>query len=80
MDCSIHGPEEFIQANIAGTFRLLESARRYWEGLSADDRVRFHFLHVSTDEVSGSLELDEPAKLYVEDHCSAIRRHGSVFL
>ena len=61
VDRSIHGPEDFIQTNIVGTFRLLESARRYWDGLSADDRVRFRFLHVSTDEVYGSLELGEPA-------------------
>lgn len=65
VDRSIHGPEEFIQTNIVGTFRLLEAARRYWDGLSAADRVLFRFLHVSTDEVYGSLELDEPA--FTED-------------
>jgi dTDP-glucose 4,6-dehydratase len=65
VDRSIHGPEEFIQTNIVGTFRLLEVARRYWDGLSVDDRVLFRFLHVSTDEVYGSLELDEPA--FTED-------------
>ena len=65
VDRSIRGPEEFIQTNIVGTFGLLEVARRYWDGLSADDRVLFRFLHVSTDEVYGSLELDEPA--FTED-------------
>ena len=65
VDRSIHGPEEFIQTNIVGTFRLLEAVRRYWDSLSADDRVLFRFLHVSTDEVYGSLELDEPA--FTED-------------
>lgn len=65
VDRSIHGPEEFIQTNIVGTFRLLEAARRYWDGLSADNRALFRFLHVSTDEVYGSLELDEPA--FTED-------------
>lgn len=61
VDRSIHGPEDFIQTNIVGTFRLLEAVRQYWTGLSADDKVRFRFLHVSTDEVYGSLERDEPA-------------------
>jgi dTDP-glucose 4,6-dehydratase len=65
VDRSIHGPEEFIQTNIVGTFQLLEAVRRYWDGLSADDRGLFRFLHVSTDEVYGSLELDEPA--FTED-------------
>jgi len=66
VDRSIHGPEEFIQTNIVGTFRLLEAARRYWEGLSAEDRALFRFLQVSTDEVYGSLELEEPA--FTEAH------------
>jgi dTDP-glucose 4,6-dehydratase len=65
VDRSIQGPEEFIQTNIVGTFRLLETARTYWDSLSADDRGLFRFLHVSTDEVYGSLELDEPA--FIED-------------
>ena len=65
VDRSIHGPEEFIQTNIVGTLRLLEAARSYWDGLSADNRALFRFLHVSTDEVYGSLELDEPA--FTED-------------
>jgi len=61
VDRSIHGPEDFIQTNIVGTFRLLEAVRHYWAGLSAEDKVRFRFLHVSTDEVYGSLDRDEPA-------------------
>jgi dTDP-glucose 4,6-dehydratase len=65
VDRSIHGPEEFIQTNIMGTFHLLEAARRYWDGLSAEDRTLFRFLHVSTDEVYGSLDRDKPA--FTED-------------
>ncbi|MDP1768768.1 MAG: dTDP-glucose 4,6-dehydratase [Nitrospirota bacterium] len=65
VDRSIHGPEEFIQTNIVGTFRLLETVRQYWAGLSEEDRARFRFLHVSTDEVYGSLDRDEPA--FTED-------------
>jgi len=55
VDRSIHGPEEFIQTNVVGTFHLLEETRRYWTGLSATERSAFRFLHVSTDEVYGSL-------------------------
>jgi dTDP-glucose 4,6-dehydratase len=65
VDRSIHGPEDFIQTNIVGTFRLLESVRGYWSELSGKDRDRFRFLHVSTDEVYGSLDPDEPA--FTED-------------
>ena len=61
VDRSIHGPEDFIQTNVVGTFRLLEAARAYWGGLDAADRAAFRFLHVSTDEVYGSLGKDEPA-------------------
>lgn len=61
VDRSIYGPEEFIQTNIVGTFRLLEAVRQYWGGLSIEDRALFRFLHVSTDEVYGSLDRDEPA-------------------
>ena len=61
VDRSIHGPEDFIQTNIVGTFRLLEAARYYWNGLPSEDKARFRFLHVSTDEVYGSLDRDEPA-------------------
>lgn len=60
VDRSIHGPEDFIQTNIVGTFRLLESVRSYWSGLGADERSAFRFLHVSTDEVYGSLGRDDP--------------------
>lgn len=61
VDRSIHSPEDFIQTNIVGTFRLLESTRSYWNGLSAEDKAAFRFLHVSTDEVYGSLKKDDPA-------------------
>lgn len=55
VDRSIHGPEDFIQTNIVGTFRLLESVRAYWSGLPEAEKSAFRFLHVSTDEVYGSL-------------------------
>lgn len=55
VDRSIHGPEDFIQTNIVGSFRLLESVRAHWSGLPADEKAAFRFLHVSTDEVYGSL-------------------------
>jgi len=61
VDRSIHGPEDFIQTNIVGTFRLLESVRGYWNELPGAERDAFRFLHVSTDEVYGSLDSDEPA-------------------
>lgn len=61
VDRSIHAPEDFIQTNIVGSFRLLEAARGYWNGLSADDKTAFRFLHVSTDEVYGSLKKEDPA-------------------
>jgi dTDP-glucose 4,6-dehydratase len=61
VDRSIHGPSEFIQTNIVGTFNLLESVRGYWSTLSAADKETFRFLHVSTDEVYGSLNKDAPA-------------------
>ncbi len=61
VDRSIHGPGEFIQTNIVGTFHLLEAVRAYWNGLPEDERAAFRFLHVSTDEVYGSLEKDDPA-------------------
>lgn len=61
VDRSIHGPEDFIQTNIMGTFRLLEAARGYWNKLSAPAQEEFRFLHVSTDEVYGTLEPDAPA-------------------
>uniref|UniRef100_UPI002FDEE8EF dTDP-glucose 4,6-dehydratase n=1 Tax=Pelomicrobium sp. TaxID=2815319 RepID=UPI002FDEE8EF len=55
VDRSIHGPEDFIQTNVVGTFRLLDEARAYWERLPAGEQDAFRFLHVSTDEVYGSL-------------------------
>lgn len=59
VDRSIHGPAEFIQTNINGTFSLLEEARAYWQGLQGADKEAFRFLHVSTDEVYGSLGADD---------------------
>ncbi len=61
VDRSIHGPSDFIQTNVVGTFNLLESVRAYWDGLNADDKNAFRFLHVSTDEVYGSLGPTDPA-------------------
>lgn len=61
VDRSIHGPEDFVQTNIVGTFRLLESVRGYWNTLSIVDKSAFRFLHVSTDEVYGSLDAADPA-------------------
>jgi dTDP-glucose 4,6-dehydratase len=61
VDRSIHGPDDFVKTNIVGTFRLLEGARAYWQGLPADRKARFRFLHVSTDEVYGSLGPQGPA-------------------
>jgi dTDP-glucose 4,6-dehydratase len=61
VDRSISNPEAFVQTNIVGTFRLLESAKKYWECLPGEEKVNFRFLHVSTDEVYGTLDDDEPA-------------------
>lgn len=66
VDRSIHGPEDFIQTNILGTFRLLESVRAYWSALPADDKAAFRFLHVSTDEVYGTLAKEDPP--FAEDN------------
>ena len=60
VDRSINGPGEFIETNIVGTYRLLESVRGYWNELPEDERAAFRFLHVSTDEVYGSLDFEEP--------------------
>jgi len=60
VDRSIHGPEDFIQTNIIGTFRLLEAARGHWTALPPDAKAPFRFVHVSTDEVYGSLSLSDP--------------------
>jgi dTDP-glucose 4,6-dehydratase len=66
VDRSIHGAEDFIQTNILGTFRLLEAVRAHWGSLPQADRDAFRFLHVSTDEVYGSLSPDAPA--FTETH------------
>lgn len=66
VDRSIGGPREFIETNIVGTFCLLEETRRYWSILSDVDKASFRFLHVSTDEVFGSLNESEQA--FTEDH------------
>lgn len=65
VDRSILGPEEFIRTNIVGTFRLLEEVRDWWNSLDGDRRLNFRFLQVSTDEVYGSLEKNDPA--FTED-------------
>lgn len=60
VDRSIHGPEDFIRTNVFGTFRLLESVRSYWSSLHEPERAGFRFLHVSTDEVFGTLSTGAP--------------------
>ncbi|WP_334136001.1 dTDP-glucose 4,6-dehydratase [Tepidimonas sp.] len=66
VDRSIHGPEDFIQTNVVGTFRLLQAVRAYWSELPDSDKTAFRFLHVSTDEVYGSLGPTDPA--FTEAH------------
>lgn len=66
VDRSIYGPEDFIQTNILGTFRLLENTRAYWSQLETLAKQNFRFLHVSTDEVYGSLSAEAPA--FTETH------------
>ena len=61
VDRSIHGPSEFIQTNVVGTFTLLDETRAWWQALPASERDAFRFLHVSTDEVYGSLGPSDPA-------------------
>jgi dTDP-glucose 4,6-dehydratase len=61
VDRSIHGPDDFVRTNVNGTFCLLEETRAYWTGLDEGQRAGFRFLHVSTDEVYGSLGADDPA-------------------
>jgi dTDP-glucose 4,6-dehydratase len=61
VDRSVYAPEEFIRTNVVGTFQLLHAAREYWQTLSGSQREAFRFLHVSTDEVYGSLGLQDPA-------------------
>ena len=66
VDRSIHGPAEFVQTNVVGTFNLLECAREYWNGLEGDQKDSFRFHHVSTDEVYGSLSATATA--FTETH------------
>lgn len=61
VDRSIYGPDAFIQTNVVGTFNLLEEVRAYWQALPLDEQSSFRFLHVSTDEVYGSLGPNDPA-------------------
>lgn len=60
VDRSIHGPADFVDTNIVGTFRLLEAVRTHWSGLPPGERESFRFLHVSTDEVFGTLAPTDP--------------------
>ena len=66
VDRSIHGPGEFVRTNVEGTFTLLEAARAYWSSLEGEARSAFRFLHVSTDEVYGSLSPEADA--FTETH------------
>ncbi len=66
VDRSIHGPGDFIHTNVLGTFNLLESVRAYWTALSAEQKQVFRFLHVSTDEVYGTLSPADPP--FAEDN------------
>ncbi len=67
VDRSIYGPKDFIETNIGGTFNLLEVSKKYWLDLDVENKKNFRFLHVSTDEVYGSLELtDSP---FNEENC-----------
>ena len=61
VDRSIRGPGDFIETNIVGTYHLLESIRAYWSSLNGNSKQNFRFLHISTDEVYGSLGKDDPA-------------------
>ena len=69
VDRSIHGPADFIQTNVVGSFKLLEAVRHYWQALPAIKKEAFRFLHVSTDEVYGTLASDAPA--FTEEHTYA---------
>jgi dTDP-glucose 4,6-dehydratase len=66
VDRSIHGPGAFIKTNVEGTFNLLEATRQHWMSLEGADKQNFRYLHVSTDEVYGSLSKDAPA--FTESH------------
>ena len=72
VDRSIHGAQDFIATNIVGTFRLLEAARAHWLALDEANKAAFRFLHVSTDEVYGTLAPDAPA--FTEKHAYEDRR------
>jgi dTDP-glucose 4,6-dehydratase len=61
VDRSIHGPDDFVRTNVNGTFSLLEEVRAYWFALENEEKAAFRFLHVSTDEVYGSLGANDPA-------------------
>jgi dTDP-glucose 4,6-dehydratase len=69
VDRSIHGPADFVQTNINGTFNLLEEARAFWSTLPLDEKQRFRFVHVSTDEVYGSLNPEDPAFTEENKYC-----------
>ena len=69
VDRSIHGPETFVETNVTGTFRLLETARAHWLGLEGPEKAAFRFLHVSTDEVYGTLGPEDAA--FTETTCYA---------
>ena len=69
VDRSIHGPAAFVKTNVEGTFTLLEATRQHWMSLAETERSAFRFLHVSTDEVYGSLLPDAPA--FTETHAHA---------
>ena len=72
VDRSIQGPEEFIQTNIVGTFRLLESARFFCNELDSTSKSEFRFIHVSTDEVYGTL--NEAEAPFTETHLYAMNQ------
>ena len=69
VDRSIDSPEPFFETNVTGTLRLLQAVRHYWKGLGGEEAEKFRFLHVSTDEVYGSLGPDEPAFTEQNPHC-----------
>ncbi|MCG6869215.1 MAG: GDP-mannose 4,6-dehydratase, partial [Gammaproteobacteria bacterium] len=66
VDRSIHGPIAFIETNVLGTCRILDAARIHWDALAEPEKSRFRFLHISTDEVYGSLDTDAPP--FTETH------------
>ena len=69
VDRSIDSPEPFFETNVSGTLRLLQAVRKYWKSLEEAEAADFRFLHVSTDEVYGSLESDDPAFTEKNPHC-----------